>query len=48
MRRRLRIILLAFVAALLAITFVLPFVQGKRCRDAGGRYNRTTLTCALP
>lgn len=48
MRRRLRILALAFVAALIAFLFVMPIVQADRCRDAGGRYERATLTCHLP
>ncbi|GAA0738001.1 hypothetical protein [Sphingomonas japonica] len=48
MRRRLRIILLAFFAALVALVFVVPIVQADRCAEAGGTYDRTTLTCRLP
>lgn len=45
MRRRFRIVLTAAVAALLAFTFVLPFVRGKECAAIGGRFDRTTLAC---
>ncbi|MGT2514412.1 hypothetical protein ACVOMT_09385 [Sphingomonas panni] len=45
MRPRLRIIAAAFGAALLAFTFALPFLKGKRCLDAGGTFDRTTLVC---
>ncbi len=45
MRRRLRIILIAFVVALIAFVFVLPIVQADRCAAAGGAYDRPTLTC---
>lgn len=48
MRRRLRIVLFAALAALVSIAFVLPFVRGKQCAGAGGRFERTTLTCTLP
>ncbi|MGN5375290.1 hypothetical protein [Sphingomonas hankookensis] len=48
MRPRLRIIVAAFGAALLAFTFALPFLKGKRCLDAGGRFDRTTLACSMP
>jgi len=47
-RPRLRIIAAAFGAALLAFTFALPFLKGKRCLDAGGRFDRTTLVCVAP
>lgn len=48
MRPRLRIIATAFAAALLAFLFALPFLKGKRCLDAGGAFDRTTLICTLP
>lgn len=48
MRRRLRIVLFAALAALVSIAFVLPFVRGKQCAAQGGRFERTTLTCTLP
>ncbi|MFD1033080.1 hypothetical protein ACFQ15_00230 [Sphingomonas hankookensis] len=48
MRPRLRIIAAAFGAALLAFTFALPFLKGKRCLDAGGQFDRTTLACSMP
>lgn len=48
MRPRLRIIAAAFAAALLAFTFALPFLKGKRCLDAGGSFDRTTLVCSYP
>ncbi|MBB5719616.1 hypothetical protein FHR23_002564 [Stakelama sediminis] len=34
-----------FGAALLAFFFVLPFILGHRCEQAGGRFNRIKLTC---
>jgi len=47
-RPRLRIILAAFGAALLAFTFALPVLKGKRCAQAGGSFDRMTMTCDLP
>ncbi|WP_156357649.1 hypothetical protein [Sphingomonas sp. Leaf62] len=48
MRPRLRIIFAAFGAALLAFTFALPVLKGKRCTQAGGSFDRLTMTCDLP
>jgi hypothetical protein len=48
MRRRLRIVLFAALAALVSIAFVLPFVRGKQCTAQGGRFERTTMVCNLP
>jgi hypothetical protein len=48
MRRRLRIVLFAALAALVSIAFVLPFVRGKQCVAQGGRFERTTMACTLP
>ncbi|MFV0622947.1 hypothetical protein ACBY01_02895 [Sphingomonas sp. ac-8] len=48
MRRRLRIVLFAALAALVSIAFVLPFVRGKHCAAQGGRFDRTTLACSRP
>ena len=44
---RRRTILTAAFYALLAALFAMPFVRGHRCADAGGRFERTTLTCVL-
>lgn len=47
-RPRLRIILAAFGAALLAFTFALPVLKGKRCAQAGGSFDRLSMTCSVP
>lgn len=44
---RRRTILTAALYALLAALFAMPFVRGHRCAEAGGRFERTTLTCHL-
>lgn len=46
-RPRLRIILAAFGAALLAFTFALPVLKGKRCAQAGGSFDRLSMTCSV-
>jgi hypothetical protein len=48
MPRRLKLVLLAAVTALLVLLVVLPFVLGDRCLDAGGSFDRATLGCTLP
>lgn len=45
---RRRTILTAALYALLAALFAMPFVRGHRCAEAGGRFERTTLTCIMP
>ena len=45
---RRRTILTAALYALLAALFAMPFVRGHRCAEAGGRFERTTLTCITP
>lgn len=45
MRSRRRIVLLAFLAALLAAFFAMPLLRGFKCQKAGGTWDRSTLTC---
>jgi hypothetical protein len=47
-RSRLRIILAAFGAALLAFTFALPMLRAKQCEDGGGTFDRASMTCSTP
>ncbi|MBD8679832.1 hypothetical protein [Sphingomonas sp. CFBP 13720] len=47
MRSRLRLVLAAFVTALVAFAFAFPFLKGDACADAGGQFDRATLTCTV-
>jgi hypothetical protein len=44
MRSRRRIVLLAFLAALLAAFFAMPLLRGLKCQKAGGSWDRSSLT----
>ncbi len=35
-------------SALLVLVLVLPFVLADRCLDAGGRFDRASLSCVPP
>lgn len=45
MRRRFRLVLAAFLAALVAAFFAMPLIKGDQCRRAGGHWDRATLSC---
>jgi hypothetical protein len=45
MRSRRRVVLLAFLAALLAAVFAMPLLRGLKCQKAGGIWDRDSLTC---
>lgn len=46
MRSRRRIVLLAFLAALLAAFFAMPLLRGLKCQKLGGAWDRASLTCS--
>jgi hypothetical protein len=48
MRSRRRIVLMAFLAALLAAFFAMPLLRGLKCQKAGGTWDRSSLTCTQP
>jgi hypothetical protein len=48
MRSRRRIVLMAFLAALLAAFFAMPLLRGLECQKEGGHWDRSTLTCLNP
>ena len=45
MRSRRKIILMAFLAALLAAVFAMPLLKGLNCQKDGGAWDRDSLTC---
>lgn len=45
MRSRRRVVLLAFLAALLAAFFAMPLLKGVKCQKAGGAWDRVSLVC---
>lgn len=47
MPRRLKIVLFAALTALIVVFAVFPFVRQKQCTQAGGVFDRATLTCTL-
>ena len=46
--RRILLALFLFFAALVAYQFAKPFIAGKRCMDAGGRWDTQTGECHAP
>ena len=46
MHSRRRIVLMAFLAALLAAFFAMPLLRGLKCQKVGGTWDRASLTCS--